>query len=262
MEDFNVFDCFAKDVQNRLTKYDQNWLCLIVGETGSGKSVSSLSLANRLSSRGFDCKIHLAFSPEELIQKINADDIKKGDILIFEEASVNMNSKKWYSEENLLLNWLIDTFRDMNIGIIFNLPKTNNLDKSAREMFHYQMETVKIHRKENLCEIKVLKNEFNNHYNKMFRKIPQFITPTGEILYMPKILVPLPPKKILNEYKQLSKEFKQELRQKIEKKLKESRKEVKKKGCIKCGSSDIRYYKTEQVWTCRKCGHNHLSNPF
>ena len=70
-------------IKQRITK-NKNFLGFISGETGSGKSYSSLRIAEELDT---DFNVdRCVFSGLELMDLINANGLKKGSVIVFEEV--------------------------------------------------------------------------------------------------------------------------------------------------------------------------------
>ena len=259
----DVFAEFAKQKRERMTKFNQNWLCLIVGGTGSGKSWSALSLADHISANGFDCKKHLAFRPKDIIKLINSGTLKAGDIILADELGVSMSSRDWYAVQNKFLNYLFQTFREMNIGLIATVPAIKFIDSNMRVLFHNRMETVKIHRKSNLAELKVYNLEYSNFMDKLLTITPVFEDSYGNKVSMPRIYIPQARQELIDDYEKMSKQYKKEVRQEVEKQLDQNDStKVLMASCKMCNNASYRYTKKDQTWTCRTCGEVYKSNPF
>ena len=92
----NLANRFIKSIQNRLLRKNKNWLSIVCGDTGSGKSYSALTLANAISPRGITIKRNMVFNPIQFLEKINdKSKLQKGDVIIFDEAGVGMSAREW-----------------------------------------------------------------------------------------------------------------------------------------------------------------------
>lgn len=262
IKEMDVYKEWKKEKNRRLTINNQNWMCLIVGGTGSGKSWNALSLADDISENGFDCKKHLAFTPSDIIRLLNSNKLKKGDIIIADELGVSMSSRDWYAIQNKLLSHLFQTFREMNVGMIATVPQINFIDKSMRGLFHNRIETIKIHRKTELNEVKVYELEYSNTYDKLFNKIPVFTDDYGNKVSMPRILIRKPRQEIIDEYEKMSKAYKKKIREDIESKFNEINGLNKAKGCSICGNTSYIYSKKKGTWSCRYCREEYTKNPY
>lgn len=262
IKEMDVYRQWATEKRDRLIKHNQNWMCLIVGGTGSGKSWDALSLADDISANGFDCRRHLAFTPSDIIKILNSNKLKKGDIIIADELGVSMSSRDWYAIQNKLLSHLFQTFREMNVGMIATVPQINFIDKAMRGLFHNRLETVKIHRQEELNEVKVYELEYNNMYDKLFNITPVFRDDYGNKVGMPRILIRKPRKELIDDYEEMSKEYKKQIRIDIEKKFDEINGLNKATPCAVCGNNSYIYSKKQALWTCRYCREEYKNNPF
>ena len=56
--------------------------------------------------------------------------LRKGELLIFEEAGANMGSLDFQNKVSKVFSYVLQSFRSLNIGILFNLPVEGSLSKS------------------------------------------------------------------------------------------------------------------------------------
>ncbi|HUS49172.1 MAG TPA: hypothetical protein VMZ91_03355, partial [Candidatus Paceibacterota bacterium] len=82
---------------NRKMINNKNFLSVITGSTGSGKSYSCLRLAELWYNYYFNGKPfpteNICFSVDELIRRLRNGKLKKGDLLIAEEIGISANAK-------------------------------------------------------------------------------------------------------------------------------------------------------------------------
>jgi len=218
-----VASVFKDMIYNRLLKYNQNWLCLILGGTGSGKSYSALELADLFMNRKLQTtsiRNYVGFNPLQFMEIINSKLIEKGDFIIFDEAGVGMNAREWHSVQNKLLGAILQTFRNLNMGVIFTTPHFSFVDKQARNLFHTIMVAEHIDRKRDLCTLKVLDRDTDPLQDKFRLKYPTF-TIEGEKIQMDKIKVKKPHERIIIEYDCLREEYTKALNRKVLAELKQ-----------------------------------------
>lgn len=205
---------WLSDIRNRMLFNNKNWLTINCGETGSGKSYSALSQADIISPRGFRMK-NLVFTPLQFLERIkDSDDFKKGDVIIFDEAGVGMSSREWYSIQNKLLGNILQTFRHMNVGVIFTTPNISFIDIQARRLFHNYIETINIDFRSETCFVKVFNIEHNSRFNKTYFKHPRV---EGKALRY--VGVPKPNPVLIEEYEKLKDEYSRKLRDDAHKEL-------------------------------------------
>lgn len=90
---------FYSMIRDRLIKYDQNWLAAIVGDTGSGKSMASLTIARHIFPQ-FNCR-YFVHRTDDFIRLLNNKElICKGAVIIYDEAGADYSSREWRSENN------------------------------------------------------------------------------------------------------------------------------------------------------------------
>ena len=205
---------FIQRIRTRLLKVNKNWLAIICGDTGSGKSYSAIALANIISKRGITIKRNVVFNPIQFMERINdRGDLKKGDVIIFDEAGVGMSSREWYSIQNKLLGSILQTFRNMNLGVIFTTPNLSFIDVQARKLFHTYMETSTIDYKNNIAYLRTYDIQHNSRLDKTYYKTPKFKIDLINIS-MKHLGVAKPNEKLCREYEKIKTEYTNELNNK------------------------------------------------
>ena len=137
---------------------NKNFLAVFTGQTGSGKSYSCLRLAELWYSYFFNDrqfpKENICFSVEALIKRLRDGSLKKGDVLIAEEIGVGANSKNFQSKTNKALQYILQSFRSLNIIVLFNVPHFSFFDKTARMLMHSHLQTQTIDKQKQVCILK------------------------------------------------------------------------------------------------------------
>lgn len=134
---------FIGYVGNRLMgEFNQNWLSIYTGGTGSGKSYGSL----RTCEMYYDAfkpvpfkdvaRENVVFSAKDFMERVQQGNFERGDLLIWDEAGVGVNSRDWYSISNKAIVYVLQTFRHLNLGVIFTTPAFGYIDKAVRPLFH------------------------------------------------------------------------------------------------------------------------------
>lgn len=221
IENFSFGKHLKQKIQTRLLIQNKNWIAAMCGETGSGKSYAALSLADITAKRPLTIKRNLVFSPLQFLEKLNNKSLQKGDILIFDEAGVGMSSREWYSLQNKLLGGVLQTFRNMNVGVIFTTPNLSFIDVQARKLFHNYFETVNIDYATQRAKLKVYDIQHNSRLDKTYFKAP--IIKQGWVQRrVPYITIPKPRQTIIDEYEKAKSAYTEELNKKAYDDLKES----------------------------------------
>ena len=142
---------------NRLIRNNKNILGAQLGGTGSGKSYRDLRIAELWYlyqlKKPFPVE-NICFGVDSAMKRISSGKLKRGELLIFEEAGANLGSLDFQSKVSKMMNYTLQSFRSMNVGILFNLPYLSMLNKSIRMLLHYSMESAGIdqHSKTNKCK--------------------------------------------------------------------------------------------------------------
>jgi KaiC/GvpD/RAD55 family RecA-like ATPase len=202
---------FSEDISNRLNKRNQNALILMVGEPGSGKSVNSSSIAHDIDPTfDFDTLgLRIAKSPKEFLVATEA--MKGGQMLVWDEAGVGLSSSEWWEQANVLVNYVLQTFRHENIGAIFTAPSMKDVDSKTRSRFHYILEVSKIDYRTKVATVRVHRRKQNQLTGKTF--YPRLRRNYGNLtLILQELEVPLMPEEVLAKYESIAKPWKQNLK--------------------------------------------------
>ncbi len=242
--------------RNRLLVNNQNWLAICCGDTGSGKSYSAMSMAKAISSR-FSIR-NVVFNPEEFLRRLTSKgSLQKGDVIIFDEAGVGMSSRAWYSIQNKLLGQVLQTFRNLNLGVIFTTPNLSFIDLQARKLFHNYFETIYLDREEEIAYLKTYEIQHNSRLDKTYYKHPRFSI-NSQLVTMEYLGIPKPEEKLIKDYEAKKTAYTEQLntnalQEILNKQSKAKQKNESKGKCPKCGKNHG--YMTSRGWKCRYCGY-------
>lgn len=108
---------------------------VIAGKEGKGKSMAALRIAEILHEEINVCAgpwtaANLAYDVIPFIERVRKS---MRQAIIFDEAGVNLNSKRWYTDFNRAVDKVVQTQRIRENVYIFVLPKVDDLDNSIRE---------------------------------------------------------------------------------------------------------------------------------
>lgn len=202
---------------------NKNFIAIFLGEVGVGKSYASLRLAEDLDS-SFNIN-RICFSPEEFQDKIyelllrsKTEDIS-GKVVVFEEAGVNQSSRRWYSDTNLGINFMLQSFRKMNLIVLMSVPYADFVDKITRSLLHAQFIGIGVSQKNKLSYFKPFFIQIDPKSSKVYRKYPRV-----NRRKLKRISFKLPSKKLLAVYEDKKFDFLEELFRK-QKEKQDSKKE-------------------------------------
>ncbi|HEA46175.1 MAG TPA: hypothetical protein ENH99_00115, partial [Candidatus Pacearchaeota archaeon] len=164
-------------------KRNKNILLAMTGMTGSGKSYTSLRMCELYYQDKFKKPFpieNVCFSISELMKLLTSKTLKRGEIIILEEAGTSLNSLDYQNKVSKLFTFILQSFRSMNIGLIFTLPVLTMLNKSARMLLHAHFVTSGIDFYLKNCKIKPLYHQLNQERGKSYWKY-QRIKVNGDI---------------------------------------------------------------------------------
>jgi hypothetical protein len=78
---------------------------------------------------------NLVYSPSEFLELVI--DRKDGDVIVFDEAGVNIFSREWQSKMNRALAKVFQILGYKHLGIILTFPSVMFIDKAIRRLFNY-----------------------------------------------------------------------------------------------------------------------------
>lgn len=142
----------AKEIHDNVHVKRRNWICLIIGKVGSGKSYSALSLA-RMFDPTFDLS-RVVFDERSLMELARSD-LKPGSFIDAEEVGAWMGNRDWQSESNRILSTVLQTFRNRQLCIVWSLPQRRMADINLRSMCDHIIEVVDIWPESRRCLAKL-----------------------------------------------------------------------------------------------------------
>ena len=130
-------------IWRRCNVENQHFMAAIVGREGSGKSYTALKISE-LVDPSFDAS-RVMFEPEQFLERLQtwkANNATQGKMVVADEAGVGIGVRTWYEQDQIKFNQVLQVIRDENMGILFTLPRLNELDSQARGRLHAFLEMV------------------------------------------------------------------------------------------------------------------------
>lgn len=127
----------------RMNIDNEHFMGAIVGREGTGKSHSALRLAE-IVDPSFTAE-DVFFNPQRLLEAFDSDEYGAGDVIILDEAGVGLGNRSWYEKAQILLNQTLQTVRDDNMGLLFTLPRLEELDSQTKGRLHAFIEMMETH---------------------------------------------------------------------------------------------------------------------
>jgi len=173
LTDIDEGELFCIWLHNRLIKRNKNVLGAELGDTGSGKSYRDLRKVELWYKYYFKEKFptkNICFGVLAIMRRIKSGELRRGDILIFEEAGAELGSLDFQNRTSKMFSYVLQSFRSMNIGIFFNLPHLSMMNKTARTLLHYSFESAGIDYNLKLSICKPFFHQVNQGTGKIYKK--------------------------------------------------------------------------------------------
>lgn len=199
-------------ILKRVLQQNRNFICIVVGSPGSGKSYACLTFAEMLMKRQDKLfKIeNVCFGAKEFMDRTATGKVKKGNVVIFEEGGVGMDSRNFYTATNKTLAYVFEVFRTDNIVLFINVPDISFIDKKIRVLAHaiIEMKKINYNKKISYGTIKFIETSGNSkkQYNKHLRSVK---TKTMKITNW---RFPKPGENIIKEYEDKRKKYTDEIK--------------------------------------------------
>ena len=193
----------------RMNVENQHFMAAIVGREGTGKSHSALTLS-RLVDPGFTAE-DVYFDPQDLLRAFDSDEYGRGDMIVLDEAGVGLGNRSWYDKEQILLNQTLQTVRDDNMGVIFTLPRLEELDSQTIGRLHAFVEMMNVYPDEGWAETKWKNiNLTRDGRSKEFKKYTR-LNVNGMQKRVTRCAIAPPPEDLVDAYEARKEAFKAEL---------------------------------------------------
>lgn len=206
-------EIFCKWLYSRLIKNNQNVLSAELGATGSGKSYRDLRKAELWYKYHFKKEFpteNICFGLGQAMERLSSGQLKKGEILIIEEAGVNLGSRDWQNKFSKMFNYVLQSFRSMNIGLFLNLPYLSMLDSQARHLLHYYAESVTIDREKKLNKCKPFFLQVAQGTGKIYNHYPK-VKIDGRVVKVKRFNYSMPSQYLIDAYEEKKQKYLNEL---------------------------------------------------
>lgn len=158
-------------IWSKMNRQDDNWMSAVVGETGKGKSLFSMALAEAVWP---DLSIdEVAFGLVELMRLVNDRSYGPGSMVILEEGSVEAAAEDFHELSNKVLRTVTETWREQNRGMIINLPTFARLDKPTRQRMTALIQVEKLYEGHGFSVAKYKHLQTNSDTGELYRHYPR-----------------------------------------------------------------------------------------
>ena len=179
---------------------------VFTGETGSGKSYSSIRLASILDPTFSE--EHIVFDIESFLGLLEQKPrLPPGSVIMYDEAGVTANSRKYRDTMNIIFSGEAQSMRYRNYPVFYTVPKLSFIDSQVRGLVQMILEGTSIRGK--MKPLFILDNPDRND-PKPFYKYPSFVRVRNfrqEKVTVSRVVFQLPPRYITTPYEKKKDEF-------------------------------------------------------
>ena len=126
---------------NNRIKKNRNVIALFVGDTGSGKSLSSIRLAERVDP-SFNVD-RVVFTVQEFVSLVNSG-LPPGSVIIFDDAGLGINARLWQDMNARVFGMLTQGFRYKQIITFITVPDESFIERQSRKLVHIRFEATDV----------------------------------------------------------------------------------------------------------------------
>lgn len=197
LPEFNSLEIYKSHLLKRVA-LNKNFMCCLLGQTGSGKSYSALSLGEHID-KTFNID-NVVFTPEEFITLLNENKLHAGSVIVYDEIGCTQNARDWFSQTNKMLNNILATFRHLNLIVFFTVPAIIFVDRQARTLFHGIIECRNIDTKNDVCYTKPLFLRYDQKSDDIWQTFLRVALKGGEVRKLTVLQIPKPSKHLIKLY--------------------------------------------------------------
>lgn len=219
-------DSWIRWIRKRI-KNNLNFVALLTGETGIGKSWNALTIAHKLDPE-FDSVEQVAFKFSSLMRIINKfNNVEVGDgrenklykkkikVCVFDEAQTDINRRDWQKKTNRFLLHLLSTFRHQNIIVLFTTPYEDYVDSAALKLFHAKFECQGWNKKTRRSRMRPKILQYNSRQRKFYEHSLFVIMGKKKTVKLINWDIGAPPQHIIEPYEKTKFAFTNALNKKI-----------------------------------------------
>jgi len=155
-------------IRNQLVNNDQNYLIIVAGKVGSGKSTWGASFCKEFDKQ-FKVKNRVVFFPKKFIE-LTDKGFKKGSAIMYDDAGVTINARTWWTAVNQAVANVAMTFRTDNLLVVITVPDFSYIDPQIRKLFDLYIEMVGVKRKRKQVVGRIRYIQINRRKGEMYVK--------------------------------------------------------------------------------------------
>ena len=232
---------------------------VFVGETGSSKSYSAMSLASVIDPN-FDVDKRVVFDIKSFLHIIN-ERPPPGSVIMYDEAGVDLGNKDYHAEQVILFGKTAQTMRYRGILVFYTIPKRSFLDNTTRQLIQMMLEATG---ERGVFKMFLIKPSSDRNDNKAWYKYPTETITQNYHTYTVRhetVRFAMPPKRLYIPY-EIKKDmfltpFFEETEKRLSTKVGHDGKQTLEFGvhleCKSCGYG-FQYKKSSWTVKCPRCG--------
>jgi hypothetical protein len=197
-------------VWKRMHKQNEHFMAVIVGREGKAKSSTGIKIGNAVDP-SFDAS-RVLFDPVNFLQDLQewkANNETQGKFVVIDEAGVGVGVRTWYDKDQIALNQVLQIIRDENMGVVFTLPRLEELDSQTEGRFHAFIEMTQ-KREGEFAKCKWLDwDPTRDGRNKIYREYPT-LTINGYERTIKRLCLSPPDSEVVEPYEERKQEFQRE----------------------------------------------------
>lgn len=196
------------EIVDRLYTDNLNYPSIMVGGPGSGKSIGALKYQDCISRDGYNPDL-IIFQPRELLELLTGTGgyrLRRGDVVVFEEAGLSISNKRWYAEANVIMSQILQSFRYRNLGLFLTVPSTGYIDPSLRNQFLSRQHCIKVNHRKETGVLRFYESTHNPIFSKTYNKHRREFR-NGEWVVLNHYHVNRPRRKAIREYESMKHDY-------------------------------------------------------
>lgn len=126
-----------REIWDRMWRDNEHFMGVIVGREGSGKSYTGIKVSEVCDPTFQSWRV--MFDPVTFLKQLRQwkkNNETKGKMVVIDEAGVGVGVRTWYDKDQIRLNQVLQIIRDENMGVIFTIPRLEELDSQTEGRLH------------------------------------------------------------------------------------------------------------------------------
>lgn len=196
-----------KQVWERLWRQNEHFMAVLVGREGSGKSYTGIKISEVVDPT-FNAQ-RVMFEPVAFLKRLRKwkqNGETKGKMVVIDEAGVGVGVRTWHDKDQIRLNQVLQIIRDENMGVLFTLPRLEELDSQTEGRLHAYLEMTE-KRQDEWAKLKWLDwDPTRDGRNKIYREYPEMRI-NGITRKVRRLKLSPPSDELVSEYEERKSEF-------------------------------------------------------